>query len=76
MIPIPSLTWLYWVFDAEDGWPVPHCFHHFLLGQVGPSILHPNAGFHVVKILAIQLEELYQKQAQVDVAAPRVDARV
>ena len=54
------LTWLYWIFDAEHGWPVsiPHGFEHLLLGQVGSSILHPNARFHVVEIAAVQLEEL------------------
>lgn len=30
---IHTLTWLYWVFYAEHGWPVftPYGFEHFLL---------------------------------------------
>ena len=74
----PNLTWLYWIFYAEHGWPVstPHGLEHFLLGQVRPSVLHPDAGLHVVEITAIQLKELDQQEAQVDVGTPRVDPRV
>ncbi len=74
----PSLTWLYWIFYAEHGWSVstPHGFQHFLLGQVSPSILHPDAGLHVVEITAVQLKELDQQDAQVDVGTSCVDPRV
>lgn len=74
----PTLTWLYWVFYAEHGWPVstPHGLEHLLLGQVSASILHPNTSFHVVEISAIQLKELDQQKAQVDVGAAGVDPRV
>lgn len=74
----PCLTWLYWILDAEHGWPVPtpHGLEHLLLGQVGPSVLHPDAGLHVIEIASVQLEELNQKEAQVDVCTPRVDPRV
>lgn len=74
----PKLTWLYWVFYAEHGWPVstPHGLEHFLLGQVSSSIRHPNASLHVVEITAIQLKELDQQKAQVDVGAAGVDPRV
>lgn len=74
----PSLTWLYWVFNAEHRRPVstPHGFQHFLLGQVSPSILHPDASLHVVEITAIQLKELDQQKAQVDVGTSRVYPRV
>lgn len=73
-----NLTWLYWVFHAEHGWPVstPHAYQHFLLGQVSPSILHPDAVLHVVEIAAIQPKELDQQDAQVDVGTSCVDSRV
>lgn len=75
---IPSLTWLHWILYAEHGRPVPipHRSQHVLLGQVGPSTLHPNAGFHVVEIAAVQLKELDQEDAQVDVGTSCVDPRV
>lgn len=74
----PKFTWLYWVLYAEHGWPVPapHGLEHLLLGHVRASILHPDARLHVVEISAVQLEELNQKVAQVDVGASRVDPRM
>lgn len=74
----PKFTWLYWVLYAEHGWPVPapHGLEHFLLGHVRAAILHPDARLHVVEISAVQLEELNQKVAQVDVGASRVDPRM
>lgn len=74
----PCLTWLYWILYAEHGWPVSiaHGFQHFLLGQVGSPILHPDAGLHVVEIAAVQLKELDQQDAQVEVGTSRVDPRV
>ena len=74
----PSLTWLYWIFYAEHGRPVSvaHGFQHFLLGHVGPSCLHPDAGFDVVEISAVQLKELDKQDAQVDVGTTRVDPRM
>lgn len=72
------LTWLYRVLYAEHRWSVPtaHGLEHLLLGQVSSSVLHPDAGLHVVEIAAVQLEELDQQEGQVDVCAPRVDPRV
>lgn len=74
----PKLTWLYWVFYAEHGRPVstPHGFEHFLLGHVSSIILHPDAGLYIVEVMAIQLEELDQQDAQVDVGTSRVNSRV
>lgn len=74
----PNLTWLYWIFYAEHGWPVstPHGLEHFLLGQISPFILHSDASFHVVEIVAVKLKELDQQDAQVDVGAACVNPRV
>lgn len=72
------LTWLYWILYAEHGWPVsaPHGFEHFFLAQIGSSILHPDAGLHVIKITAIQLKEINQQEAKVDVRTPRINPRM
>lgn len=74
----PELTWLDGVLDADHGGPVPaaHALQHLVLGQVGASVLHPDASLHVVEVTAVQLEELDEEEAQVDVGAPRVDPRV
>lgn len=73
-----ELTWLDGVLDADHGWPVPaaHALQHVVLRQVGASILHPDSRLHVVKAAAVQLEEIDEEVAQVDVGAPRVDPRV
>lgn len=71
-------TWLDGVLDADHGGPVPaaHALQHLVLGQVGASVLHPDARLHVVEVTAVQLEELDEEEAQVDVGAPRVDPRM
>lgn len=72
------LTWLYWILYAEHGWSVstPHCLEHFLFGQVSAAVRHSDAGVHVVEITAVQLKELDQQEAKVDVTTSRVDPRV
>lgn len=75
---IPELTWLDGVLDADHGGPVPaaHDLQHLVLGQVGASVLHPDARLHVVEVAAVQLKEFDEEEAQVDVGAPRVDPRM
>lgn len=77
-MPAICLTWLDWILYAEHRRPVStsHGLEHLLLGQVGPSILHPDASLHVIEIAAVQLKELNQQEAQIDVCAPCVDPRV
>lgn len=76
--PPEKLTWLDGVLDADHRRPVPaaHAFQHLVLGQVGATVLHPDTRLHVVEVAAVQLEELNEEVAQVDVGAPRVDPRV
>lgn len=73
-----ELTWLDGVLDADHGGPVPaaHALQHLVLGQVGASVLHPDARLHVIEVAAIQLKEFDEEEAQVDVGAPRVDPRM
>lgn len=74
----PGLTWLDGVLDADHGGPVSaaHALQHLVLGQVRTSVLYSDARLHVIEVAAVQLEELDEEEAQVDVGAPCVNPRV
>ena len=59
--------------------------HELVLGQIGAAVGHPNAGLHVVEAAAVELEELDEQHAQIEIESAgarvhngraRVDARV
>lgn len=67
-------TWLQWVLDVEHGGPV--AVHQVLLnlvfGNVAASILYSDACFQVVEVAAVQLKELNEQNANVDVGTAHI----
>ena len=72
------LTRLHRVLYAEHGGSaaVAHGLHQLLLGKVGAAVLHADRHLQVVEVAAVQLKELNEQDAQVDVGAPCVNVRV
>lgn len=70
----PGPTWLQGVLDVEHGRPV--AVHHVLLnlvfGNVAASVLYPDARLQVVEVAAVELEELDEQDADVDVGTGHV----
>lgn len=71
-------TWKKRVLDAEHGGPVAvvHGFHDVLFSHVGAAVLYPDACFQVVKMAAVQLEELNEQNAEVRVGRASIDSGV
>lgn len=69
-------TWKKRVLDAEHGRPiaVAHGLHDVLFGHVGTTVLYSDACFQVVKVAAVQLEELDEQNAKVCVGCSGVDS--
>jgi len=73
-----TLTWEQGVLYAEHGRPAAgvHGLHELLLVNVSSAVLNADASLHVVEMAAIQLEELYEQDAQVLAGVTGVDAWV
>lgn len=67
-------TWLQWVLNVEHGGPV--AIHHVLLdlifGNVATAIFYSDTRFQVVEVATVELEELDEQNADVDVGTAHV----
>lgn len=72
------LEWVYtrlqWVLDVQHRWPVSvqHAFQHFVFGHVRAAIFYSDARLQVVKMAAVQFEELDQQDAHVGVRTAHI----
>lgn len=67
-----------WILNAQNARTIAitKLLANLLLRHIRAAIAHPNTGLHIIELLAVELEELDEQNAEVVLGASRVNARM